>query len=193
MTHNEIIKKVVTDFLPINSGWEDLAFDWIIEGLEEIGTTLPLERLSVAFKSINKKIKLCCSIEKVLGIVVNGKKVHIKNGVCVNPDTSAKDYGKLTASYNFPYITFDSKNEIEGELHYLGFPIDECGDLLIPDIIELKEALMYKVVFKLLLRGEILNINILDAKNMWDIYRSKATNALLMSAPDFMTHNLRKL
>lgn len=201
-TSKIVIAKVFRDLRLNDDDWTEDAIIWIVEGMEMIGVRLFLIPKSMILKVKNHTTVFPKDIVSQLSVLTRKD---------ADEETPLKDYNsvvrplnddinKLKNSYftkvkidinnnefgNYFTITKNSINTSFEEgfiaIYYKGLPIDYEGYPYIPNESHVKEALYYRIVFKLI-EGGYQHPAGLDwqlAKNEWEVWTKRARSHLIM-------------
>ena len=174
----EVLAKFERDFEFDSIGYDMDIIQWFVEGLQEIGTNETMLPTCVECEIIGGKVKLPCNAELLLSVKFNDTPLSHIDALKNNHVNSA--WYSITGNY----INISSlKGKVK--LLYLAFAQDCENELMIPDVIELKEALIWRAAMKLCLRGvSHVTFDYKLAKAHWDDLKGKASNALLFPSPD---------
>lgn len=169
----------------IGSAWLGTGMLWLGDGIQKLGYASKRKNLveSKALVIANHKVEIPCDVEFI------EKVIHVESGcrLMINKDSSmlalsCDDYifskQNIGEWYdvNPPYIrtSFESGTI---DLFYRSYEMDEEGFLLIPDVAEYREALVWNVLKNLILEGYKLKdprIDFVFAEEMWEKYKHSA-------------------
>lgn len=177
-----IIAKIYRDFKPNNSSWVGDAIEWTGEAIQAIGSFQGFVEQGTYVKIIDYRGKLPCDIEYLLGVEYNGKRLE-RNGGINTSQVFVKSINDLPVdlqnSYNLnPNYIRTSFKEGKVIVYYLGIEVDNEGLPKVPDIYEVKEAISWYVMYRMLLRGykhPVITYDKAEAK--WNEFMPKAQNA----------------
>lgn len=191
---NTVIRKILTDLqiddkeTPI-----DNYIEWIAEGLEYVGAYYQFVEKEATIDIDDYKAELPCDLYKI--ILINNKtdiSPQMTNSLLIGEtprDIKRNGTGNNvnTININGGIIT-SSTQKTTLYLKYLAFPLDCDGYLQVPDDINFKDALMWKVTERLALGGYVFKNEYLNnyeyVRKMWGKYRLQATSTANM--PDIM-------
>ncbi len=156
-----IINKVFRDFgMTISQHTDALSdmIEWAGEALEAIGATSPLEDKPAKIVIKNNRGSLPCDLYLIKQVCWQGR--PLKYGAqtfnysqhcddCVNERASCE----YSYTVNPNYINSDLPDGESIEIFYQAFPTDEQGFPLIPSDVTFKQAIMWYIISRLMLRG----------------------------------------
>lgn len=183
-----VIAKVYRDFKPSNSSWIGDAIEWIGEAVEIIGCFTGYKQISKKYTVVDHRVKLPCDIEQLLGIEYNNMRLQRNGGINSKAECSCLD--NLTCSIdesyslnpNYIQTTFQDGEII---LHYYAIDVDCNGFPTIIDNPKVKEAISWRIMRGMLLRGhkhQVVDFKYADA--MWEKFYPQAQNACKLSDID---------
>jgi hypothetical protein len=188
-----VIGKVITDLGLTN---DDITVDdyieWIGEGLKQIGAYYQFTEKQALIPIENYKGELPCDFLYPIEIRdPNGNRVRYNEsliGTTSNEITKNSFTGRdINLNYNYITVGFMTGNLT---IQYLAFPVDNEGLPLIPDVAEYRDALFWKVVYQLSIRGfafrnpQMNDINF--TRMMWNKACLKARSEANMPNPDML-------
>lgn len=189
MIHNlvsvqNILSRVYRTFKLEDPDWIYDAVEWAAEALEDIGHVNQLVRRTreVSINSFNADLP--DDLVYLEMVTLDGERVSY-SGREARYDTKQDDVtyqlepGKLKIGIDCGTVT----------LTYRAFPVDEQGFPLVPDIYDVKEALSWRIMSRMMLGGYVpkaqgLNWQIADQK--YELFRKAAENQIKMPSPDEM-------
>lgn len=173
-----VIYKVIND-LGIGDkdvDWQDW-IDWIAEGLNHIGAYYQFTEKEIELEVENFKAYLPCDFYKQIRLLNKDTNYYLNRNENLQGSTdkvidrnrfSISDYN---VTHNTITVSFQSGTLL---MQYLAMPLDEDQLPMIPDDVSYREALFWRVVYHLCLRGyEFKNPQLRDinfTKNMWNKY-----------------------
>lgn len=183
-----IIAKVYRDFKPSNSGWLSDAIEWVGEAVETIGCFTGYKQISKKFDVIDYRVKLPCEIEQLLGVEYCNTRLQRSGGINSKADCTCLDnlvcHPEESYSMNPNYIHTTFK-EGEVTLHYYAIDVDCNGFPTIVDNPKVKEAVSWRIMRGMLLRGhKHQTIDFPTADRMWEKFYPQAQNACKLADPD---------
>lgn len=140
------------------------------------------------FEVIDGRIPFPCDAEDILGIY---------DGMCWSWWEAPLTFGSYL-QWNTVRLQVGrgeflaNRLTVKGSLYYQAYPTNCDGELLIPDVYEVKEAAIYYVLYKAISAGykhPIISFN--DARMLWESKMDKATNRLNFPRPDEMPYIMR--
>jgi hypothetical protein len=136
--------------------WEDFV-EWLSEGLKEIGVYYQFTDKQESLTVTDYKAELPCDFYELIRIMGASASTLPMSGneyLVGDTDQTITDSSFLTNDYkiNHNIITVGFKTGTVTIL-YKGFPIDQEGFPMIPDNVEFRRALFWKVVFQLGIQG----------------------------------------
>jgi hypothetical protein len=186
-----IIYKVIND-LGIGDKeieWQDWV-DWIADGLQHIGSYYQFQEKEEAIEIENYKGYLPCDFYQKIRIVNTNFSRPNHNKSLIGDDSKTIYNNSFTGNdYNINNNTittsFKSGSLI---LQYLAIPLDKDKLPMVPDNVSFRDALFWKVVYHLSLRGfEFRNPQLRDlqfTRSMWLRYCNQARAEANMPDPD---------
>lgn len=170
---NQLIYRIQDEFEFNDSSWKSKAKRAIARGLDYIGSGIMVERVSEILTVENYKAEMPCDIKFLECIKYDGYFIGPINN-SDNIDTSVV-HPSASAYIDPGYIktTFE-----EGEIvvYYKRIPVDDDGYPYIPNDEILKEALVWRAVYGLLLAGYKHHTisSYLEARAAWDQLKEEA-------------------
>lgn len=206
-----ILAKVYRDFKPENSGWAYDAMEWIGEAIQEIGTSLPLERRFKKLEVNDHKVALPCHLNVLLGINFRGRRLPLLEDI--NSLDHSKDFQSSSRVNTVVYAQGEEENintvsrreDIAAyytlsnnyintsfqtgtiKVYFEGLELDCNGFPMIHNEAHYTQALAWFILMKLLGRGMKHQVfQYADAEERWKHFRDMAYNNALMPTPDKM-------
>lgn len=147
-----VISKVVRD-LGIHSEeipWQDYV-EWIAEGLKHIGAFPQFVEKETELEITNYRADLPCDFYKPIRVYYQESQMAYNNHRLIE-GADPVDYNYADYKFNNNTLTFGIK-EGKSTLTYIAFPVDEENFPLVPDNQSYLDALFWKIVYQLSLRG----------------------------------------
>jgi uncharacterized protein YerC len=192
----EIIRRIVSDtgMSDTDVPWADF-IEWIADGLLHIGAYSQFKEKTTDLQVENYRATLPCDFYKEIRMLHNGYydkpygnliapegvSEATRSQVINSIKSSTSDYNingnVITTSYSSGTIN----------LQYLAMPVDEEGFPMIPDDVSYKDALFWKVVYQLSIRGyqfknpQLRDLNFTTMK--WNFYCRQARANANMPTP----------
>lgn len=191
---NEVIRKVINDLgIDDKEIFVDDFIEWIAEGLQYIGSYYQYIEKDATITITDYKGELPCDLVTLLRIhnktdnlpdSFNKSLIGTTNSQISRNSNTARDYNitnnVITASYKTGNMY----------IQYLALPLDCDGFPEIPDIIDYKDALMWKCAYQLALKGytfKNVKLNDIDYTHAkWGRYCIQARAAINMPDADTM-------
>ena len=165
--------------------------EWISEGIQYIGSYYQYVEKDILITIDNYKGELPCDFYSLIRIVNNSDNQYnsFNKHLIGTTNTSLNKNSNSARDYNITNNVITT-SFISGTLHleYTAIPLDCDGLPTIPDIIDYKDALMWKCAYQLSLRGYVFKkaeLNDLNfTKGMWNRYCQQARAAINMPDVD---------
>ena len=185
----KVIAQIYRDFKPANSGWIDDAIEWIADAISIMKVCQSFVQQGKEIQIIDYRGKLPCDIEVLYGFEYKGKRLQ-KSGGINHKSASCSCLQNLTCnveesySLNPNYVITTFK---EGCItcYFDGLEVDCNGFPMIIDDAIYREAIMWYVMSKMLLRG--FKHQVIDyptALKQWEIYYPRAQNRFRLADID---------
>jgi hypothetical protein len=177
-----VISKVLRDLKVSNLDWTTDAVEWVGDVVERIGSFSPLVDKRVTLKATNFKIDYPADLESVTRVYYKGNQLF-----CERSDENARLVYQYQGNY---YITgrshlICSLEQMEVELHYKAFPLDEDNYPLIPDNFYYKTACFWYIASRLALREQI-KLKYEYCEERFNTYAQLAENDCAFPTPERM-------
>jgi hypothetical protein len=179
-TTDAIIAKAIRDYGLADTGWVPNAREWAGEAIEFIGTNKSKVLTVKSYDIDNDEVKLPCDLDCVVGVTMNGCWVYWQANTGMQMYSTTGEYrpyilnGKL--KFNAEKVKFD--------LVYYAFATDCDGLILVPDVIEARDAVAKYILMMCLSSGMKHPVySLRDAYDLWNKARDRATNRLMYPAP----------
>jgi len=180
ISSKRVIEAVMRDFGIVNQDWIYDANEWIGNGVLMIGCNNNYRPNKATKLITNYKIKLPCDIEVFQHVFLGKEKIEFLH----NNNQAISDKKGVWYYVVGDYLHFSFTGK-EVNIYYLDIAIDEEGFICILDNVFLIEALKWKVLMHLLMRGQPHPvISLKDATAMWDKTKDIAANNIVMPTPD---------
>lgn len=177
----KVIAQIYRDFKPSNSGWIDDAAEWIVDAIEIMKVCQGFVQQSKDVNVIDYRFKLPCDIEVLLGVEYENKRLPKSGGInhksakcsCLDNLVCAVDES-YSLNPNYGHTTFKDGCV---KVHFEGLEVDCNGLPTVIDDPTYREAIMWYVLSKMLLRGfKHQTIDYPTAIKMWETYYPRAQN-----------------
>ncbi|MCS6955123.1 MAG: hypothetical protein NZM44_02055 [Candidatus Calescibacterium sp.] len=177
---HSVIYKIVNDLgmsdtdIPV-----DDFIEWIATALQHVGTYYQFTEKEKRIEIENYKGELPCDFYKLKRILYNG--YYLNNNKSLIGDSKEKiESNKFTErdiniNHNVIIVSFERGFL---DIQYLAIPVDEYGFPLVPDDVTFFEALFWRVVYQLCIRGyEFRNPRLREleyVRMMWEKHCKRA-------------------
>lgn len=181
-----IISKILRDIKPTHKSWINDVYEWIFEVIE-YSECIDLFQVSCKKLPItNSKILLNFPFESIINIEHHNLNIYKSNDK--NLITKCKcdfnfcDKIKMQRNGNVIHFNID---EGEIKINYLQPLVDEQGYPLIPSDFKFKEAVLWYVLYKLILQGyQHPLVTLKEAYIMYEDFLQKYINSITLSQID---------
>lgn len=132
-----------------NDRWQDI-IEWIGEAIEAIHISYTLQSKTVQLEVSNFRALLPCDFYSLIMAKVNG----VASKESANPfDFNSNQPRSIRSHFiEYPYIKLNCDNGFV-DLAYYAFPLDNENFPLVPDNYQVKEALMWYILKKMIMGG----------------------------------------